>query len=78
MPSIAASVCGSLGGVARTSSLVRSGVTKAEVAAAVEAGALVRLRQGVYGVPATPSAVREARDAGARGTETPRCRAATS
>ncbi|HET8927132.1 MAG TPA: type IV toxin-antitoxin system AbiEi family antitoxin domain-containing protein [Microbacterium sp.] len=48
------------GGVARTRLLRRAGVSKRALAAAVHSGSLVRPRQGVYALPASTEARREA------------------
>ncbi|MGP3535220.1 type IV toxin-antitoxin system AbiEi family antitoxin domain-containing protein [Microbacterium sp. RD1] len=60
MPPRPVDACRGAGGVARTSTLMSSGLSKAALRDAVASGQLLRLRQGVYGLPDTPAAVREA------------------
>jgi len=50
-------VLASLGRMARTSELLRLGVTERELTHAVRTGAVIRARQGVYALPETPPAL---------------------
>ena len=52
--------CADLGGVARTHELAAAGVDAYSLRLALRAGALLRLREGVYATPETPEPVRAA------------------
>ncbi|GLI25813.1 hypothetical protein ARHIZOSPH14_00550 [Agromyces rhizosphaerae] len=60
--------CRDLGGVARTAELAAAGVGRRDLARAVDEGAVVRLRQGIYAVPdLAPDAAEAVRHGGALG-----------
>tara|TARA_Y100000814_G_scaffold43631_1_gene27277 strand:+ start:5413 stop:6264 length:852 start_codon:yes stop_codon:yes gene_type:complete len=56
------------GGLAATHELLRAGATAHSLRAAVEAGLLIRVRQGWYALPSTPPALQSAVRVGGRAT----------
>ena len=59
-PSEVSRRCATLGGIARTAELAADGVSRHALAAAVQAGAIYRIREGVFAHPNVPAAARHA------------------